>query len=79
MGTGHVEHLPSGRFRAVVYAGKDPDTGKNIYLKETLATEALAVEVQNRMLSQVEADIHPNRSATVAVLMKAGWRSQTTS
>ena len=71
MGRGHVEHLPGGRFRAVVYAGKDPVTGKKIYLKETFATEPLAVEAQNRMLGQVEAGTHPTRSATVTVLMKA--------
>src|SRR4051794_25625987 len=70
MGRGHVEQLPSGRFRAVVYVGKDPVTGKKIYLKETLPSESLAIEAQNRMLGQVEAGTHPNRSATVAVLMK---------
>jgi integrase len=65
MGTGHVKQLPSGRFRAVVYLGKDPVTGKKRYLKETLPTESLAIESQNRMLGQVEAGTHPNRSATV--------------
>jgi integrase len=71
MGKGHIEQLPSGRFRAAVYAGKDPVTGKKIYLKETLPSESLAIEAQNRMLAQVEAGTHPNRSATVATLMKA--------
>jgi integrase len=71
MGRGHVEPLPSGRFRAVVYAGKDPVTDKKIYLKETLPSELLAIEAQNRLLGQVEAGTHPNRSATVTALMKA--------
>jgi hypothetical protein len=32
---GHAERLPSGSWRAVVYAGADPLTGKEIYLKAT--------------------------------------------
>jgi len=34
LGTGHVEELKTG-FRAVVYGGKDPITGRKHYLKET--------------------------------------------
>jgi integrase len=30
---GHVEQLPSGSFRAVVYAGVDPLTRRPVYLK----------------------------------------------
>ena len=37
---GHIETLPSGEFRARVYAGIDPLTGKRRYLKETADSPA---------------------------------------
>ena len=37
---GHIGTLPSGSFRAVVYAGADPLTGKPRYLRETTKTYA---------------------------------------
>jgi integrase len=71
MVTGSIESLPSGSFRAVVRAGKDPITGKPIKLTETCATEDAARSARNRMLAQVDAENHPARSTTVAGLMKA--------
>jgi hypothetical protein len=71
MATGSIEHLPSGSFRAVVRAGKDPITGKPIKLTETCGTEDAARSARDRMLVLVEAENHPARSATLAVLMKA--------
>ena len=35
---GHIGQLPSGRFRAIVYAGIDPLTRKERYLRETAKT-----------------------------------------
>ena len=70
MATGSIERLPSGSFRAVVRAGKDPITGKLIKLTETFGTEDEARSARDRMLVLVEAENHPARSATVAVLMK---------
>jgi integrase len=35
---GHIEELPSGKFRAIVYAGTDPLTGKRRDLKPVAAT-----------------------------------------
>ena len=35
---GHIETLPSGKFRATVYAGLDPLTGGDLRLKETHAS-----------------------------------------
>jgi hypothetical protein len=32
---GHIEQLPSGRFRGIVYTGIDPLTGQRRYLKES--------------------------------------------
>src|SRR3712207_1059889 len=69
MPTGSIERLPSGRFRAVVRAGKDPITGKRIKLTETCRTETDARQARDRMLDQVEAESHPDRAATVAVLL----------
>ncbi|MGF1654294.1 MAG: tyrosine-type recombinase/integrase [Actinomycetales bacterium] len=70
MATGHVEQLRSGRFRAVVYAGRDPVTGQKRYLKESFDTAHDAEAARARMLAQVEVDAHPDRSATVAVLLR---------
>jgi len=39
---GHVEQLPSGSFRAVVYAGVDPLTRRPVYLKATATSERAA-------------------------------------
>jgi integrase len=70
MASGHVERLKSGRYRVAVYAGKDPITGRKVYLKETHATEDEAIKARDRLLVQVEAGSHPDRAATVAVLME---------
>ena len=69
--TGSIEALPSGRYRAVVRAGKDPITGKRIKLTETCATETAARQARERMLEQIEAENHPDRAATLEVLMTA--------
>ena len=37
MGSGHIEQLSSGTYRAIVYGGTDPITGKELHLKETHA------------------------------------------
>jgi integrase len=59
MGRGHVEQLPSGRFRVVVYAGKDPITGKKVYLKETHPDEVAAGKAQRRLPAQVSPALTP--------------------
>jgi hypothetical protein len=45
--SGHVEQLPSGSWRAKVYAGKDPLTGREIRFRKTRRTE---VEAQQTVL-----------------------------
>jgi hypothetical protein len=70
--SGSIERLPSGKFRAVVRAGRDPITKKYLKLTETCDTESQAILARERMLAQVEAESHPDRAATVAVLM-ARW------
>jgi integrase len=39
---GHIETLPSGSFRAVVYSGAEPLTNKPRYIRETHKTHATA-------------------------------------
>jgi len=65
---GHIERLKT-RYRACVYVGKDPITGRKTYLKESFRTEALARAGLERMLAQVEAENAPDQSATVSVLL----------
>lgn len=43
MAKGHIESLPSGSYRAIVYAGTDPVTRRPRYLRETCKTETAAV------------------------------------
>lgn len=68
MSTGHVEILKRG-FRAVVYAGKDPITGRKVYLKETHPDRPTAERARERLLTQVEAERIPDQAATVAYLL----------
>jgi integrase len=70
--SGSIERLPSGKFRAVLRAGRDPITKKYLKVTETCDTESQAILARERMLAQVEAESHPDRAATVAVLM-ARW------
>ncbi|HEY6794925.1 MAG TPA: hypothetical protein VI248_09605, partial [Kineosporiaceae bacterium] len=72
MGRGSIEKLPSGNWRAVVRAGRDPITKRHVKLTETCATEGEAIAARERMLAQVEAGSHPDRAVTVATLM-ARW------
>ena len=70
MPSGSIERLPSGRHRVVVSAGKDPVTGKRLKLTETCDTEDAARVALARLREAVEADAHPQRSATVAMLLE---------
>jgi integrase len=62
---GHIEELPSGRFRAIVYAGIDPLTGKSRYLKETANSYSAADHVLTRLQSRVDENRHPKTAITV--------------
>ena len=62
---GHIHELPSGSFRAMVYAGIDPLTGKQRYLRETCATYDRAEVALTRLQSQVDEDRHPKSEITV--------------
>ncbi|MFB9742562.1 tyrosine-type recombinase/integrase [Pseudonocardia sulfidoxydans] len=62
---GHIEQLPSGSFRAKVYAGTDPLTRKRRYLVETVATASEAERVLTRLQHEVDENRHPKSAITV--------------
>ena len=63
---GYIEPLPSGSFRAVVYAGTDPLTRDDIRLRETCRTRAEAEKALTKLQGQVDENRHPKSSITVA-------------
>jgi hypothetical protein len=62
---GHIRSLPSVSFQAIVYAGTDPLTGKERYLRETAATYGAAEQALTRLQGQVDEDRHPKTAITV--------------
>ncbi|SBW21144.1 integrase family protein [Candidatus Protofrankia californiensis] len=66
---GHVERLPSGSLRVVVFAGRDDVTGKPIYLKETVKRPEDVDAARARLLAQAGAGRRPERNATVKHLV----------
>jgi hypothetical protein len=55
--SGHIEQLPSGSWRAKVYAGKDPLTGREIRFRKTRRTEVEAQIELGRLLELSRAEI----------------------
>lgn len=62
---GHIEQLPSGSYRAIVYAGIDPLTGRSRQVRETWPTYGEAEKVVTRLQRQVDEDQHPKSNITV--------------
>ena len=62
---GHIEELPSGSFRAIVYAGVDPFTGRSRYLRETAKDYPAAEVALTKLQRQVDEDRHPKSAITV--------------
>jgi integrase len=60
-GKGHIERLPSGSFRVKVYAGTDPITGKERYLRETCPDETSAAIKLGEFLKKAEGHRTPER------------------
>ena len=71
-GRGHIEERPNGTFRAVVYAGKDPHTGRDRYLKKTAPDEKQAQVALSALLNQVDEQRHPRSGITVRQVI-AKW------
>jgi integrase len=66
---GCVEQLPSGSWRARVYAGIDPITKREIRLKATARTEQQAHIELGRLLKEASEGRTPESDATVAKLL----------
>jgi len=62
---GFIEQLPSGSYRAVVYAGTDPLTGRPRYVRETVKTREEAKKAVTRLQGQVDEDKQPKSNITV--------------
>jgi DNA-binding transcriptional regulator YhcF (GntR family) len=76
--SGHIEQLPSGSWRAKVYAGKDPLTGREIRFRKTRKTELDAQIELGKLLALAQAGRRPDSDVTVAELLDkyvpvAGW------
>jgi len=75
---GHIEQLPSGSWRAKVYAGKDPLTGRELRFRKTRKTEVEAQIELGKLLELARAGRQPDSDVTVAELLDAylpvaGW------
>jgi hypothetical protein len=66
---GHVEQLPSGSWRARVYAGIDPITMREIRLKATAKIEQQAHIELGRLLKEASEGRAPESDATVTKLL----------
>ena len=69
-GRGYIEELPSGSYRAAVYAGIDSLTGKERYLRETSKTYAAAQVALTRLQGQVDEERHPKAALTLQAIAK---------
>ena len=75
---GYIEQLPSGSWRAKVYAGKDPLTGREIRFRMIGKTETEALIELGRPVELARAGRQPDSDVTVAELLDqyvpvAGW------
>ena len=64
-----MEQLPSGSWRARVYAGVDPLTRREIRLPETCGTERAAQIALGKLLEQAAVGRQPESNVTVATLV----------
>ena len=67
---GYIEQLPSGSFRAVVYAGIDPLTGSLRYMRETAKTRAEAEKALTRLQREVDEDKQPKSAIALATAVE---------
>jgi len=63
--SGHIEQLPSGFWRAKVYAGKDPLTGREIRFRKTCKTERDAQIELGKLLALAQAGRQPDSDVTL--------------
>ena len=66
---GHIEQRASGRYRAIVYAGVEPLTGQERYLREWAPTKKAAQAALARLQTQVDERRHPRTGTTFGELL----------
>jgi integrase len=71
MARGHIQRRSNGTYRVLVYAGKDPLTGKQRYLNGTAPTEKAAEKLRTKLLAEADAGKLPATRRTVAELIDA--------
>jgi integrase len=69
MARGHVRKRGDSSYQAIVYAGIDPVTKRQRYLRQTAHTQREAERALTRLLSQVDEQRTPNTNATVGYLL----------
>ena len=70
--SGHIEQLPSGSWRAKVYAGTDPLTGREIRFRKTCKTERAAQIELGKLLAMA-----PDRMAWMPRMVPLAMGLQT--
>lgn len=70
MAKGHIEQLPSGRYRASVYAGIDPVTRRQRYLKKICPDETAAAIALGELLKQAGNHRFPGQDATLGEALR---------
>jgi integrase len=68
--SGHIERLPSGSYRVIVYAGTDPLTGRRLRFRQTAKTEEQAQILLGKLLKQVAEGRQPETGVTVAEMLR---------
>jgi integrase len=66
---GHIERLPSGSYRVIVYAGTDPLTGRRLRHRQTVKAEEQAQILLGKLLAQVAGGRQPETGVTAAELL----------
>ena len=59
---GFIEKLPSGSLRVKVYAGRDPLTGKDHYLREIVPAGPDAAKRAEKVRTRLQADVDARRN-----------------
>jgi len=67
---GHIETRANGAFRAVVYAGVDPLTGKERYLKKSAPTHEQAQVELTKLQAQVDEQRHPRSAVSMGQVIE---------
>ncbi len=70
MARGHIQQRQNGTFRVLVYAGKDPLTGKERRLTGTAPTRKEAEQLRTRLLSKVDQGRMSGSKATLGEVLE---------